>query len=107
MHRPGEPMEVRGQGLAIGIATATRSEALSPASRSGSRGSGLRRTSADRTARLAVFLLAGDALVVGPWVIRNDLQLGAATLSTDTATTLAGAYAPTTYVRRAVSSTEC
>ena len=42
-------------------------------------------------------LLAGFALIVGPWLIRNDVELGGFTLSTDSGTTLAGAYSPATF----------
>jgi hypothetical protein len=42
-------------------------------------------------------LLAGVVLFVGPWVVRNDIQLGGLTLSTNSGPTLAGAYNPATF----------
>ena len=35
--------------------------------------------------------------MVGPWLVRNEIQLGGLTLSTDNGTTWAGAYTPATF----------
>ena len=84
-------------GIAIGLATLTRSEAvwfvivlgiplvfLGP------------RTWRTRV-RCGLALLAGFVIVVGPWLVRNEVQLGGLTLSTDGGYTLAGAYTPSTF----------
>ena len=42
-------------------------------------------------------LLAGIVLVIGPWVIRNDIQLGSPTLSTNGGFTLSGSYSHATF----------
>jgi peptidoglycan/LPS O-acetylase OafA/YrhL len=81
-------------GGAIGLAALTRSDALDLviclglplvlfAARSGR----------DRLA-LARCLLAGLALVIAPWLIRNEVQMGGFTLSDNQGGTLAGAYCP-------------
>ncbi len=46
---------------------------------------------------LAVALAAGLALVLLPWLVRNEIQLGGATLSTDGGVTLDGSYCPATF----------
>jgi hypothetical protein len=84
-------------GLMIGIAALTRSEALSLVVLLGiplvlfvPRGWRAR-------VKLGLILLVGVGLVVGPWVVRNDLQLGGLILSTNSGTTLVGAYTATTF----------
>ncbi len=42
-------------------------------------------------------LLAGVALLMGPWLVRNDLEMGALTLSTNGGDTLSGSYCPATF----------
>jgi 4-amino-4-deoxy-L-arabinose transferase-like glycosyltransferase len=84
-------------GVAIGVATLTRSEAvwfvvvlgvplvfLGP------------RTWRTRV-RYGLVFLAGFVIVVGPWLVRNEVQLGGLTLSTDGGYTLAGAYTASTF----------
>lgn len=84
-------------GVAIGLATLTRSEAGVfiivlgiPLVILGAR---MWRT----RIRYGLTLLAGFAIVVGPWLVRNEIQLGGLVLSTDGGYTLAGTYAPTTF----------
>ncbi len=83
-------------GLLIGVATLTRSEAVDfivllaiPVVIFASR-------SWHKRAVLGMVLLAGIALVIGPWLIRNDIQLGSPTLSTNGGLTLSGSYSPAT-----------
>jgi peptidoglycan/LPS O-acetylase OafA/YrhL len=45
---------------------------------------------------LARCLLAGVALVIAPWLIRNEVQMGGPALSDNQGSTLAGAYCPET-----------
>ena len=47
--------------------------------------------------RLAVALLAGCVILVGPWVIRNEVQLGTSEVSTQEGVTLVGSYCPNTF----------
>jgi 4-amino-4-deoxy-L-arabinose transferase-like glycosyltransferase len=42
-------------------------------------------------------LLAGVALLMGPWLVRNDAEMGALTLSTNGGDTLSGSYCPDTF----------
>jgi peptidoglycan/LPS O-acetylase OafA/YrhL len=83
-------------GGAIGLAALTRSEALLLllflavpvvlfAARSGR-----------QRLALARCLLAGLLVVLLPWLVRNELQMGGLTLSTDQGVTLAGSYCPAT-----------
>jgi hypothetical protein len=44
-----------------------------------------------------VALLAGLLLVLGPWLIRNEVQIGGAVLSDQEGVTLAGSYCPSTF----------
>lgn len=50
-----------------------------------------------------LLLLAGFALVLTPWLVRNDVQLGGATLSTDGGVTLAGSYCTSTFDSQSAS----
>ena len=84
-------------GLVIGVAALTRSEALAfvvvlgvPLVLLGSR-------DWRRRATYAMALVAGVVIIVGPWLVRNEIQLGGLTLSTDSGTTWAGAYTPATF----------
>ncbi len=84
-------------GVAIGIATLTRSEAIAfvvvlgiPLVWMGSR-------SRDGRLRFALALVSGVVIVVGPWLVRNEVELGGLTLSTDSGTTWVGAYSPNTF----------
>ena len=84
-------------GLVIGVAALTRSEALAfvvvlgiPLVLLGSR-------DWRRRVTYAMALVAGVVIIVGPWLVRNEIQLGGLTLSTDNGTTWAGAYTPATF----------
>jgi 4-amino-4-deoxy-L-arabinose transferase-like glycosyltransferase len=84
-------------GLVIGVAALTRSEAIAftvvlgvPLILLGSRDWRKRAT-------YAMVLVAGVVIIVGPWLVRNEIQLGGFTLSTDNGTTWAGAYTPATF----------
>jgi hypothetical protein len=48
-------------------------------------------------ALLGVALLAGHVLLLGPWLIRNEVQIGGAVLSDQEGLTLAGSYCPDTF----------
>lgn len=84
-------------GLVIGVAALTRSEALAfvvvlgvPLVLLGSR-------DWRRRGAYAMALVAGVIIIVGPWLVRNEIQMGGLTLSTDNGTTWAGAYTPATF----------
>ena len=84
-------------GLTVGLAALTRGEALTlvvligvPLVLFASRPWGER-------ARLGLVLLATFALVVVPWLVRNEVQMGGLTFSTDSGTTLVGANTPATF----------
>jgi hypothetical protein len=84
-------------GLMIGIAALTRSEATSLIVLLGIPLVLFATRPWRGRARFGLMLLAGFALIVGPWLIRNDVELGGFTLSTDSGTTLSGAYSPATF----------
>jgi 4-amino-4-deoxy-L-arabinose transferase-like glycosyltransferase len=84
-------------GLTTGIAALTRSEALSLVLLLGIPLVVFATRSWRERARFGLILLAGFALIVGPWLIRNDVEMGGFTISTDNGTTLVGAYAPSTF----------
>lgn len=48
-------------------------------------------------------VLAGFALVLTPWLVRNELQLGGFVLSDNGGTTLAGSYCPATFDSRSLT----
>ena len=84
-------------GLVIGVAALTRSEAIlfvvvlgAPLVLLGSR-------SWKKRATYAMVLLVGVVVIVVPWMVRNEIQVGGFTLSTDNGTTWAGAYTPATF----------
>ncbi|MGH9080413.1 MAG: ArnT family glycosyltransferase [Acidimicrobiales bacterium] len=84
-------------GLTIGIAALTRGEALSLVVLIGVPLVILASRSWPERTRLGLVLLAGFIVVVGPWLVRNEVQLGGLTLSTDSGTTLVGAYNHATF----------
>ena len=84
-------------GLTIGVAALTRSEALSLILLLGIPLVMFATRPWRERARLALILLVGFALIVGPWLIRNDIELGGFTVSTDNGTTLVGANTQTTF----------
>ncbi|MGH8983263.1 MAG: ArnT family glycosyltransferase [Acidimicrobiia bacterium] len=79
-------------GVATGIATLTRSEALLLVVFVGLPAVFL--STGDRRGRASctAALLAGTLLIVAPWVVRNAVQLDGPALSTNTGVTLVGAY---------------
>lgn len=84
-------------GLVIGVAALTRSEAIAfvvvlgvPLVLLGSR-------DWRRRVTYAMALVVGVVIIVGPWLVRNEIQMGGLTLSTDNGTTWAGAYTPATF----------
>ena len=50
-----------------------------------------------RRAVLGLALVAGFAVLMGPWLVRNEVQLGGLVLSDDSGVTLIGAYSPETF----------
>ena len=84
-------------GLAIGIAALTRSEGMSFILLLGIPLVIFANRSWRQHVRFGLILLAGFALIVGPWLIRNDVEMGGFTVSTDNGTTLVGAYSPSTF----------
>ena len=84
-------------GLLVGVAALTRSDGLSFVILLGVP---LALFSSPRWAtrfRFGLIFLAGCALVLVPWFIRNDIQMGGFTISTDSGTTLSGAYTSNTF----------
>ena len=84
-------------GLVIGVAALTRSEAISFVVILGVPLVLLGSHNWRKRATYAMALLVGVGIFVGPWLARNDIQLGGLTLSTDNGTTWAGAYTPATF----------
>ena len=83
--------------MAIGVAALTRSEALLFVLLIGvPLVVFVSRPWRDR-GKMALVFLAGFMLVVGPWLIRNDVRMGGFTISTDSGTTLSGAYTDATF----------
>jgi hypothetical protein len=77
-------------GIATGVATLTRSEALLLAVFVGLPAVLL--AAPGRRLRCAAALATGTVVVVAPWVVRNAVQLDGPALSTNTGVTLVGAY---------------
>ncbi len=84
-------------GLVIGFAALTRSEAIAFVVVLGVPLVLLGSHDWRRRATYALALVAGVVIIVGPWLVRNEIQLGGLTLSTDDGTTWAGAYTPATF----------
>ncbi len=84
-------------GLMIGVATLTRSEAIGFLVLLGVPLAIMGATEWRRRATYGLAILVGALLIIGPWVVRNDIQLGGLVLSTDSGTTLVGAYTPNTF----------
>jgi 4-amino-4-deoxy-L-arabinose transferase-like glycosyltransferase len=78
-------------GSTIGIATMTRSEAIWFIAGAVVLVVVVARW---RRALLALALVGAFALVVAPWLIRNEVQMGGLVLSDDIGNTLAGSYCP-------------
>jgi hypothetical protein len=90
------PWDFLALGALVGLATLTRSEAVDFVLLLGLFVVVL--SSGRWRARLvfAAVFLAGVSLLVVPWVVRNDTELGSLTLSTNSGFTLSGAYSATT-----------
>ena len=84
-------------GLMIGVATLTRSEAFTLVALIGVPLVLFASRSWKERGRFGLVLLAGFILVVGPWLVRNEANMGGFTLSTDGGTTLVGSYSPATF----------
>jgi 4-amino-4-deoxy-L-arabinose transferase-like glycosyltransferase len=84
-------------GVLIGVATLTRSEAVDFVVLLGLVVVALAASRWRDRIVFGVVFLAGVTLIVGPWLIRNEVQMGAPMLSSDGGTTLSGSYAPTTF----------
>ena len=83
-------------GVLIGIATLTRSEAVDFIVLLGTPVLIFSSRSWHKRVVLGLMFLTGIALVIGPWLIRNDIQLGSPTLSTNGGLTLSGSYSSAT-----------
>jgi hypothetical protein len=79
-------------GLLVGIATLTRSEAIDFVVLLGAVVLVLATRSWHDRAVFAAVFLAGVGLLLVPWVVRNDQQMGSLTLSTNGGLTLSGSY---------------
>ncbi len=79
-------------GLTIGIATLIRSEAVILLILLGLPVLLMSNSGLKARARLAAATLIGAATLLVPWIVRNEIQLGTASLSTQTGLTLAGSY---------------
>ena len=96
IERPSR-LRLAAVGLMIGVAALTRSEAVYLIILLGIPVVLFATRPWKERARFGLIVLAGFALVVGPWLIRNDVELGGFTLSTDSGTTLVGVYSPATF----------
>jgi hypothetical protein len=83
-------------GVTIGLAALTRSEGLAFAVVLGVPVVLLATRRWSRRGTLAAALLVGLAAVLGPWIVRNQVQLGGLALTTDEGGTLAGSYSAAT-----------
>jgi hypothetical protein len=81
-------------GLLIAIAILIRSEAIDFALLLGLPVVLIATRDWRRRLRTGVALVVGLLLVLTPWLVRNEIQLGSATLSTNGGVTLAGSYCP-------------
>ncbi len=84
-------------GLTIGLAALTRGEALTLVVVIGIPLALFASPPWRNRAQLGLVLLGAFTLIVGPWFVRNEIQMGGLTLSTDSGTTLVGAYTPATF----------
>ena len=84
-------------GILIGLATLTRSEAVDFVVFLGAPVVVLAVHRWRDRVLFGLVLVAGVGLLVGPWLIRNDLEMGAFILSSNGGDTLSGSYCPPTY----------
>lgn len=96
------PWDFLALGVLVALATLTRSEAVDFVLLLGLVVVVL--TSGRWRARLvlAVVFLAGVGLLLVPWLVRNDVQLGSLTLSTNEGFTLSGSYSSATFSPQSV-----
>ena len=81
-------------GLLIAIATLIRSEAIDFTVLLGAPVVLIATSGWRRRLQTGMAFVVGLLLVLTPWLVRNDIQLGGATLSTNGGVTLAGSYCP-------------
>lgn len=93
-------------GLVIGLAALTRSEALGFVALLGIPLAVLSGGPAVRRAVLALALVAGTSVAVGPWLIRNVVAFDRPVLSTNLGGTLTGSNCPQTYHGEALGGFE-
>ncbi len=91
------PWDFLGLGLLIGIATLTRSEAVDFVVLLGVVVVVLATGAWRERMVFAMVFLAGAGLFLVPWVVRNDIQMGSLTLSTNEGLTLSGSYSAGTF----------
>ena len=91
------PWDLFVLGLLIGLATLTRSEAIDFVVLFGLLVVFLIARPWRERLMFAVVFLAGIGIVLTPWLIRNDVQMGSLTLSTNQGLTLTGSYAGATF----------
>jgi len=84
-------------GVVIGLAVLTRSEAIALVVLLGVPVVLLASVPWKQRGLLALVLLIGLSLMLGPWLIRNEVQVGGAVLSDQEGVTLAGAYCDETF----------
>ena len=96
LDRPN-PWDFLALGLLVGVAALTRSEAVDFVVLLGLVVVVLATRAWRERMVFAVVFLAGVALFLVPWVVRNDVQMGTLTLSTNEGLTLSGSYSPATF----------
>jgi 4-amino-4-deoxy-L-arabinose transferase-like glycosyltransferase len=84
-------------GVAIGIATLTRAEAVGYILILGIPLIFLTSKTWRTRVRYGAAILTGVIVILGPWIVRNDVQLGGLTISTDSGTTWVGSYTKNTF----------
>jgi len=84
-------------GLLVGIATLTRSEAVDFVVLLGFVVVVFATRAWRRRMVFAMVFMAGAGLFLVPWVVRNDIQMGSLTLSTNEGLTLSGSYSAGTF----------
>ncbi len=95
LDRPN-PWDFLALGLLIGVATLTRSEAVDFVVLLGVVVVVLATGAWRERMVFAVVFLTGVSLFLVPWVVRNDIQMGSLTLSTNEGFTLSGSYSTDT-----------
>ena len=96
LDRPS-PLNVGTVGLLMGLAILTRSEAVSFIVLLGVPLVLLSVGKARQRLSVAAMLLASAGILLVPWIVRNDVQMGSPILSTNQGDTLAGSYSGATF----------